>query len=217
MTNAFAIPFPWIPGDAPVGDSEFQARVQQNFDALAIAVGPVAQNQPRRVTSLPAVPFDAQEVYYVADATNAIVWHLKYRSAATGSYKWEYVGGAPLFSEATDSVNTASTAYASVGTAVGFTLPLAGDYDIDVGGVLYSGSDAVNMYLSYSIGGTAAADIDGIRRQQSGAGYYAGFLSRTRRKTGLAASTALLVNAKVGNLTGNFEYRQLSATPVRVG
>lgn len=42
------------------------------------------------VTSLPANPVDGQEIYFLADSTNGIIWHLRYRVASS---KWEYVGG----------------------------------------------------------------------------------------------------------------------------
>jgi hypothetical protein len=38
-------------------------------------------------------PQDGDEVYYAADATNGVIWHLRYRAASSSSYKWEFVGG----------------------------------------------------------------------------------------------------------------------------
>jgi hypothetical protein len=48
------------------------------------------------VTSLPASPSDGQEVFYAADATNNVIWNLRYRSGSASTYKWEFVGGDPL-------------------------------------------------------------------------------------------------------------------------
>lgn len=45
--SAFPLPFPYIPGETPVEDQEFQDRVQQNFDALALAMGGF-NNSPRQ-------------------------------------------------------------------------------------------------------------------------------------------------------------------------
>jgi hypothetical protein len=47
------------------------------------------------VTTLPSAPYDGQEVYYGADASNGIIWHLRY-NAAGGTYKWEFIGGSSL-------------------------------------------------------------------------------------------------------------------------
>ena len=46
------------------------------------------------VTSLPGSPTDGQEIYYQADSSNGIIWHLRFRSVASGgdvTYGWEYV------------------------------------------------------------------------------------------------------------------------------
>jgi hypothetical protein len=81
------------------------------------------------VTALPAQPVDGQEVYYVADGTARILWHLRYRKAAVG---WEYMGGEPL--PAFDSTQTtrAANTFGDFGVAgPSVTAPLAGDYMVD--------------------------------------------------------------------------------------
>jgi hypothetical protein len=50
---------------------------------------------PAYVTALPSSPVDGMEVYFDADPPNGPLWHLRYR-ASLSTYKWEYVGGAPL-------------------------------------------------------------------------------------------------------------------------
>lgn len=52
---------------------------------------------PALVSTLPASPYDGQEVFYLADAAAGVVWHLCYRAASPSAYKWEFVGGASLF------------------------------------------------------------------------------------------------------------------------
>ena len=70
------------------------------IDARAYARGATPSGQSLAlVTSLPATPTDGQEVYYLADAANGVIWHLRYRAAATGAFKWEFVGGPPLSHE----------------------------------------------------------------------------------------------------------------------
>jgi hypothetical protein len=68
---------------------------------------------PTRVTSLPASPFDGQEVYLVADAGPPVVlWHMR-RNAALA--KWEFMGGPPI-------------AYRQEGEFAGYiTFPTAGN------------------------------------------------------------------------------------------
>jgi hypothetical protein len=105
------------------------------FDTESVISYPTAViNVPPVVTSLPASPADGQEVYYLADATNGVLWHLKYRAGSSSAYKWEFVGGSPL--ESYSSANAQTTGGGSLwssqlsdGTSiVGVDLPLAGDY-----------------------------------------------------------------------------------------
>ena len=86
---------------------------------------------PPTVTSLPSSPVDGDEIVYTANGTLGIRWHFKYRSASASSYKWEFVGGAPIRAETDSGTWTAWTAYASnthVSTGTQITVPLAGDY-----------------------------------------------------------------------------------------
>jgi hypothetical protein len=80
-------------------------------------------------TSLPASPPDGQEIRYLADSANGIIWHLRYRAASPSAYKWEWVGGSWLRAEVLTSESGpagALTDLATVGPTV--TAPLAGEY-----------------------------------------------------------------------------------------
>lgn len=80
------------------------------------------------VTSLPASPVDGQEIYYLADATNGVVWHFRYRAASVSPYKWEFVGGSSLVTFSAPSQNlVAQIALQVLGPDLMF--PLAGDYE----------------------------------------------------------------------------------------
>jgi hypothetical protein len=116
------------------------------------------------VTSLPASPVDGQEVYYVADATNGVIWHLRYRAAAPGSYKWEMVGGSGLY--VWDPASTGNGAIQNAwtdgtdGAKPTITLPLAGDYDLEDVGFYYIYENAVNIQIQVGLKVGAAAIID---------------------------------------------------------
>lgn len=134
------------------------------LDPVAFPVGQ-GSNIPV-VTSLPASPFDGQEVYYAADIANGIKWHLKYNATSVSIYKWEYLGGNPKFSEVLTNVGTVtSTSYVSSGSAGSMpsvVAPLAGEYDIE----LYLAranmqTSSAYAYISPSIGGVTATDADG--------------------------------------------------------
>jgi hypothetical protein len=81
------------------------------------------------VTALPGSPLDGQEVYYVADATNGVNWHLRYTAAIT---KWVLVGGQPLQVYDVNQVTRASASFGDFSTAgPSLTIPLAGDYMVE--------------------------------------------------------------------------------------
>lgn len=154
---------------------------------------------------MPTGPVNGDEVYYVADATNGIVWHFKYRSASASTYKWEYIGGAYLFSEIVTaaSESTASTSYVALTTAgPSLTVPLAGDYDVTLEQTAYNSTNVNTELMSYDIGGTGAVDADAVGNQASPASSEIPRAVRTRRKTFTVASTALVAKYKVGAGTG---------------
>lgn len=160
-------------------------------------------------TSLPGGPFDGQEIAY--QAATGVVWKLKYNQ--TTGY-WDFIGGAALFAEVTTATTQAGTSYGNPASGSGpdITLPLAGDYDVAIGALMYQTTGGVG-YMSYAIGGTGAVDADSISEGSTATGLY---LSRTRRKTGLAASTVLASKYKTTANTLNIGDRWMRVIPVRV-
>lgn len=216
------LPWPYVPGDEPVTSLEFQQRVQENFDRLAITVGPLAQDSPTRVTALPASPFDGQEIYYVADDTNGVVWHFKYRSASASSYKWEFVGGSALTARVntfeTLSAGTFNTFRDLATTGPSVTAPLAGDYLLDFGATGRNSTAMGSWSVSPSVSGGAAASAsaaDGVVAHSAVASADSVGWRRIR-KDGLSAAAITLRYAH-NNDQGSFASRFLSVVPVRVG
>lgn len=86
-------------------------------------------------STLPSSPSAGDEYYYVADSTNGIVWHLRYKD---GTNKWEFLGGAPLAAvqnTGTSSTLTSATYVYDLTTVDGpsLTVPLAGTYRMEFG------------------------------------------------------------------------------------
>jgi hypothetical protein len=192
--------------------------VQRNFTKLAQLFPLQSQNVAFPVvTAIPTTGTNGQVIHYLADNTNGVVWALKYRSASASAYKWEYVGGAPLFARVLTVETTASTTYAALTTAgPSIALPLPGDYIVEIGAGSWTGTAATNAYMSYDIGGTAAVDADAFRSRQNSAGntgIAAG--SRSERKAALTAVT-LTSKYRVDGGTGSWENRWMQVTPVRV-
>lgn len=198
-------------------------------DAAAIRTkaGTPTYSPEATVTSLPGSPVDGQEVYYLADSANGVVWHLKYRSAGT-TYKWEYVGGSALYS-APGMVGSpggvGGTGYTTMGSAPSIAVPIAGSYECYLQcGVMNDGGSSTSMLkVSYTRGGTGAVDGDGVTRnvKNDGSGTgdkYQEHLFRRRRTTYTAVTHTMQV-AHSGSY-GYFGYgleAALMFTPVKIG
>jgi hypothetical protein len=172
---------------------------------------------PALVTSLPAGPVDGQEVYYLADGTNGVVWHLRYRAASASAYKWEFVGGPPLAAVGSDTLDTtASTTPVDLSPLVAVTVPLAGDYDLAHGFGFGDMTPATYHFTVLNVGGADfAASV--IQVYPVSGGVLAGAIER--RRTALTASASVRQRGYNGGAgaTGRWRGRWVKATPVRVG
>jgi len=168
-----------------------------------------------RVTALPSAPADGFELVYIADDTNGVEWHLKYKSSET-TYKWRVLAGPPLFAEVTTDESTSSTTYTALTTAgPSITLPLTGDYDIDHGALIWATLANTGVSMSYDIGGTGASDNDRAYYETQGSGGDLTPVISSRRKTGLTAVT-LTSKYKTNAGTAHIQRRWIRARPVRV-
>jgi hypothetical protein len=187
---------------------------------------------PPVVTTLPASPWDGQEVYFLANAAQGIMWHLRYRVAAVGPYKWEVIGGSSLQAQDTSIRDLYISAVyplwdvlydASSGNApatMTLTLPLAGDYDITIAsGQTWPDQTAVRWWrLGYRLGGLESSDLWSAMTGSTAAAQYSQMF-RTFRHSGLAKD--LLVAVVASRQTNDFipraTSRRLEIRPVRVG
>lgn len=173
-----------------------------------------------RSATLPTTGLVEGMVYdYVADATNGIIWRVKYNTAEATN-KWEFVGGSSLFAETQSNLtfearlNTSYGDLATVGPAI--AVPRAGDFDVIVGCVMGQDGGSSDARMSYAIGGSGATDNDCLYMQDgpnAAGAYIAG--SRKRRK----ALTAVTVTAKYrsgGAGQAEFTNRWMEILPVRI-
>jgi len=199
--------------DGP-GNTASGVEVMDNFNAVNAGVFMAT------VTSLPSSPVNGQDAYYLADATNGIVWHFKYRSASASASKWEFVGGAPLHN-AVAAAEGAGTSYAALTTpGPAVTLALAGDYWVELGATATQDA-AGQAVMSFDIGATPAVDgnsltIVAFARTDVAPGPDRNRRSRVRL-TGVAAGTTLTAKYKrVTSTTATFSDRLMVVTPIRV-
>lgn len=167
---------------------------------------------PTYVTVLPTTPTDGTEVYY-AHAQG--IWHLRYRAGATAPYKWEFIGGTPLW--AYDAANQAVTSATWAGTTPSITAPLAGEYDISINAGGVGNQDGVYLGFGVQIGAAAMNAEANTSCSPRTPGYGVEMPTKTRRQTVAAAGTAVVGKAAslVGG-TGGVYNRWVSFVPVRV-
>lgn len=194
------------------GVKDEYARRALDVVAQQFPVGP-AQLMARSGTALPASPVDGMETYYTADDTNGVIWHFRYRSAASSS-RWEFVGGPPLRSEVDTSEARNNAAYGALTTAgPSVTCPLAGDYIVRIGSAIGPTGAGFGIH-SFDVGGTAASDNDMIMFVSTGAQEAA--VAREQVVSGVAAGTALVSKYR-STVNTNFRFRWMTVTPIRVG
>lgn len=176
------------------------------------------------VTALPTQPYDGQVVDYLADATNGVIWRLKYRAASASAYKWEFVGGSGLFAESTgQDALLSSTSYADWTGAPSLTAPLGGEYLAEWRG---QGSNTVATSVTYyalKIGSAATSNNDAFVFQPAGNDYIGAGPGARRRVKEIAAGEVVKLQYKVN--TGNAslgetltnQQAEILLTPRRVG
>lgn len=201
--------------DLPLADlrRKLEREWQSDDDAVRTTFAPAV------VTSLPTAPVDGQEIYYVADATLGIVWHLKYRAASASAYKWEFVGGSPLVSivDAPEAVNSAVFANpATVGPDA--TAPLAGDWDVEWTAVAVNGAaPIVTVQSGVNVAGVAPTVTLQANVTLNAANHQATLVG-DRRLFGLTAATLCRMQYASGPAQViTWSIRRISLTPVRVG
>jgi hypothetical protein len=175
---------------------------------------------PTLVTNLPAGPVDGQEVYYLADSTNGVVWHLRYRSASGSASKWEFVGGRPLRAAVLGNETKVTTATADLATVLSVTAALAGDYDVEWGfGVQFPGTAVAETASSDVFVAGVAQSRTTITRVLANTTTADAFdVHRKERLTGVAGGAAISVRYGTGTTnTYTFYRRYLEIVPVRVG
>lgn len=171
------------------------------------------------VTALPSTADEGDQIVYDT-GTSGVRWHLVYDTSDGTTYPWLFIGGPALYAEVTTQQTTQSASFTDLSTTgPTVTLPLAGDFDVEVGCRAHVNTNAGFAGMSYAIGASAATDADAIfHNEPAGDNTSPQNIMRKRRKTGLTA-VALTSKYRVNNAanTATFEHRWISALPVRVG
>lgn len=203
------------PTNVDLSTVEFDTETQSSYPSAFVQI-----NAPTKVTSLPVAPVDGQEVYFVADAANGVLWHLRYNAGSASAYKWELVGGSSLYSLADGHVETTSATHVALSGGPSIVAPLSGDYEIEFGGRLYTVNAAgTSAQMNIFVGAAMGSGLDSF---QGSAGasitLFAANGWRKVRAAGVAVGTVFEARYKA-NSGGNaaFENRSMTVLPVRVG
>lgn len=218
VTPLLSLPFP---------EATDVADVPKDIHALALALD---TNPTGVVTSLPGSPVDGQVIDLLVDAANGVVWRFRYRAAATGAYKWEFVGGPPRSANWYGNVGqvlsaTAYQAYTVPGSPTSLTIPLAGDYQISSQSNLAVATSGGTSDLKAGPGSGVVAANTPTTMLNSGAegatGIINGYVNLccSYRLTGRAAGDAFQMRA--ASITPSLNVfvadQSLQIVPIRVG
>lgn len=191
---------------------------------------PWAGGVPTYETTLPSPAVDGQEIYYRADSTNGITWHLRYRNAFNGgsaTYPWEYIGGPPQWTSIATQAQANSVATgvfnslgSAAGAAINLTVPLIGTYVVSGQGTIYTNNGAnanVDVYMGFKVNSASPTTSNAGYNQQVTQNFT--LVTYTDRVTVTSSSDRVIEMqfAQIGgtrNLYGN--NRQLTIYPVRV-
>jgi len=105
-------------------------------------------------TSLPASPVDGQE-YTLVDSTTTptYTWRFRYNAGSSSSYKWEFVGGAPLTAQSGAFSPTGDSTWRS---GVSVTMARAGEYQVQAGFFVQPTPAGATIYSGPGVNGGSA-------------------------------------------------------------
>jgi hypothetical protein len=206
-------------GSVPVNGAEIDVEFHRAGDKGA--TGSTGSMSASAGTTFPGSPSDGDVFIINADITNGVKWMFQYRSAG-GTYKWEYIGGSPMFVEDNDSRTlTNQTTYANLPTdPMSLTLPaIKGEFFITIEGNLVTGTAGLNgVHLSYAINNPTSADVAASDNWSISEAFTVtgGDLSKATKQTVADASATIEEKARTtGNFTGTFAKRRLRVEPIR--
>jgi hypothetical protein len=202
--------------------TKYGVREMQLTTIGSITPGTTAQNwaslTPKDHGLVEALPTSSSLVgdtcTFIASKASGVFWLLVYDGE--GEYPWKKIGGSSLFDEVEANESTSSTSFVALTTPGPIvTVPLKGDYLVELGALEFQGGAGVNTdIMSYSVGATAASDLDATSSLDTTAA--GSSVARTKRKT-FNAETKLTSMYRVTGGNGGFMQRWMRVTPIRVG
>lgn len=205
------------------GVIDLETRMGSYADSTAASQVAASLIQP--VTStVPGSPVDGQELYYQADATNGIHWHMRFRSGSPNTHKWEYLGGPAMVASGTASApnSTAVGTYIALPSGPTITIARAGIYEVGINLDARLTAAIALMEAHYRVETSAGAVVTAAGRVASTifTAQNAGQTIAPRWRTNtIAASTIIRIGVATTNAAGlavgDFCVPELWVTPLR--
>ena len=163
-------------------------------------------------TTLPVAPVNGQEHILVDSLTAPTYqWRFRFNANATGLYKWEFIGGAALYTYDATLFQTTSTTFVDPNPAMSLAVPRAGTYTVRFGGLLGNTAGAGNISKIAISGPSAATDADSL---QSHGGWQMNVAHTLRRTLTAPGSFGFKLGVNAG--TAYSPHRWMEVEPVRV-
>ena len=147
---AWTAPRTWVVNEV-VTASIMNTHVRDNFDALA-GYG----------TSLPTGSNNLRYILVDSVSAPSYQWELRYNGSASGSYKWEFLGGIPYMSSEAD-ISVEYGSYSVTGSPAAITVPRSGEYLVGVQGlglIQNNAGQTAATYLGVRVNSTDPSDLD---------------------------------------------------------
>jgi hypothetical protein len=170
-------------------------------------------------TSLPASPLTGQEAILVDSLTAPTYqWRFRYNGDSTSAYKWEFVGGAPAYSELQVGENTASTSFTDLATqGPAVPVPRNGDYIVEYGANV-TGISGTSTAAIVSLWDSSSGLITNTGVNASPPANIYQSVNRIARLLNLTAGRTIrqVYSVAFGGGTAQFSQRIIKITPIRV-
>ena len=166
--------------------------------------------------TFPAGPLNGtQHIYSPTWDGQNYMWHFRYNASSTHGYKWEFIGGAPYYSNHPGTIGVSGAGWVDHGGPQLYC-HLTGEYDITLGCQFWDSSGGNNaqwmaFYIPSVAGPYAEMAYGAFAWTPNGTQG-----SRTFRHTGVAASWYFGTAYRTEGGTVLAAYRTLHVTPVRV-
>lgn len=200
----------------PLVENSYTQIIQNLSDKIERLERGIEKANPSVVTSLPYPAYDQQEVYYVADSTNGVKWHLKYNEGSASAYKWEYVGGSPIWATTglgDEQLAATTGSWIDTATVPKVTVPLAGDYRSIGHADMRNTTSAMTAFIGLAKGATTPSAQSAVLTNAANNAMHA--MCETVL-TGLTASGDIRIRFFQGNASSWANTKVLMVVPVRV-